>query len=105
MILELYNQLKEIADSEYADIIKETRIIFSYTGRARKLRLELADNTFVDIWYSQEGEYSFHWEQRDLRAILYRHDNAPHKRWSYVKTFPKHCHDVSKGQCYRKYAL
>jgi hypothetical protein len=93
MILECYNKLREIANSEYDDIIKESDIIFSYTGRARKLRLMLVDDTFIDIWYSTEGEYSFHWEQRNLRDTLYRHDNAPHKRWEYIKTFPKHCHD------------
>ncbi|MEW6381178.1 MAG: DUF6516 family protein [bacterium] len=96
MILECYNKLRAIANSEYDDIIKESYIIFSYTGRARKLRLQLVDNTFIDIWYSLEGEYSFHWEQRYLRDTLYRHDNAPHKRWEYVKTFPKHCHDGSQ---------
>ena len=24
---------------------------------------------------------------------IYRHDNAPHKRWKVVATFPKHYHD------------
>ncbi|MFV9676437.1 MAG: toxin-antitoxin system TumE family protein [Methanosarcinales archaeon] len=28
---------------------------------------------------------------------IYRHDNIPHKRWWYVKTFPKHFHDGSEG--------
>ena len=32
-------------------------------------------------------------EYSDLRNTIYRHDNAPHKRWSSIKTFPKHCHD------------
>ena len=97
MISERYRQLKEIADSEYDDIIEESEIISTYTGRARKLRLKLVDNTFVDIWYSEEGDYSFHWEQRDTRNTIYRHDNAPHKRWSSIKTFPKHCHDGSQN--------
>ena len=96
MILECYRKLKEVAEKEYSDIIRESNIIYSYTGRARKLRFELLDNTFIDIWHSLEGEYSFHWEQRNLRNTLYRHDNAPHKKWEYVKTFPKHCHDGSQ---------
>lgn len=96
MILELYRNLKEIANNEYDDIIKESEIIFSYTGRARKLRLKIVDNTFIDVWYSREGEYSFHWEQRNLRDTVYRHDNAPHKRWCYIKTFPQHCHNGSQ---------
>jgi len=96
VILELYRKLKEIADNEYGDIIKEDEIIFSYAGRARKLRLRLIDNTFIDIWYSIEGEYSFHWEQRNVRDVIYRHDNAPHNKWNYIYTFPKHCHDGSQ---------
>lgn len=97
MILERYRQLKEIVDCEYNDITEESEIIFSYAGRARKLRLKLIDNTFIDIWHSQEGEYSFHWEQRHIRNTIYRHDNAPHKKWSSIRTFPKHCHDGIQG--------
>ncbi|HLG29660.1 MAG TPA: DUF6516 family protein [Candidatus Brocadiales bacterium] len=96
MILDLYRQLKEIANKEYFDIVEDSEIIFSHTGRARKFRIKLVDNTFIDIWYSLEGDYSFHWEQRSVRNIIYRHDNAPHLKWSYIKTFPKHCHDGSQ---------
>ena len=93
MIYTLYNQLKSIAEIEFDDIITDTVIICSYSGFAKKLRIELIDGTFIDIWYSAEGEYSFHWEQREIRNSIYRHDNAPHQKWSYVNTFPKHCHD------------
>ncbi len=96
MISELYRQLKEIADKEFNEIIEDSGIITSYTGRARKLRLKLIDETFIDIWYSQDGAYSFHWEQIHVRNIIYRHDNAPHQKWSYVKTFPKHCHEETQ---------
>lgn len=92
MILELYRQLKDIVDNEYSEIVEDTEIIFTYSGRARKLRIKLIDDTFIDIWYSLEGEYSFHWEQAS-RGMVYRHDNAPHKKWAFVKTFPKHCHN------------
>ena len=27
----------------------------------------------------------------------YRHDNAPHKRWRHIKTFPKHFHNGSEA--------
>jgi len=93
MIFELYRQLKDIADREFYEIVEDSEIILSYTGRARKLRLRLIDNTFIDIWASLDGEYAFHWEQTETRNEIYRHDNAPHQKWSYVKTFPKHCHD------------
>ena len=69
MILDLYRQLKEIADKEYFDIVEDSEIIFSHTGRARKFRIKLVDNTFIDIWYSLEGDYSFHWEQRSVSGI------------------------------------
>lgn len=92
MIFKLYSQLKETAISEYGDIVEHAEIIFNHYGRVKKLRLKLIDTTLIDIWYSVEGSYSFHWEQSNIRNTIYRHDNAPHKRWSYIKTFPKHCH-------------
>ena len=103
MIFDLYKKLERIASSEFSDMIRDSEIIFSYSGRARKLRLQLIDNTFIDICYSSEGAYSFHWEQRTARDIIYRHDNAPHKRWKYVKTFPKHCHDGSQENVTESY--
>ncbi|MGH8055623.1 MAG: toxin-antitoxin system TumE family protein, partial [Candidatus Entotheonellia bacterium] len=33
--------------------------------------------------------YSFHWERRAIDGRIYRHDNAPHKRWQSVATFPR----------------
>jgi hypothetical protein len=93
VILTLYRQLNSIAEKEFDDIVIESEIIFSHSGRARKLRLNLIDGTFIDIWYSEKGEYSFHWEQRGVRDVIYRHDNAPHLKWVSVKTYPKHCHD------------
>lgn len=93
MILDLYRQLKEISNNEYGDIVEESEIVFSFSGRARKLRLNIIDNTFIDIWYSSGREYSFHWEQTHVRNSVYRHDNAPHKRWFHIKTYPKHCHE------------
>lgn len=93
MIFKLYKQLEDVANNEYGDIIENVEIIHSHAGRARKLRLELIDSTYIDIFYSAENNYSFHWEQKNVRNSIYRHDNAPHKKWSNIKTFPKHCHD------------
>jgi hypothetical protein len=97
VILELYKLLKEIAEKEYREIVEDIEIIFSYSGRARKLRIKLIDATFIDIWHSLEGQYSFHWEQSS-RGMIYRHDNAPHNKWNFVKTFPKHCHDGAQDR-------
>lgn len=93
MIYKLYKKLKSIVENEFYDIVQNSEIIFSYSGRARKLRVNLIDGTFIDIWYSIEGEYSLHWEQRGVRDRIYRHDNAPHLKWADIKTFPKHCHN------------
>lgn len=96
MISETYRRLEETALNNYGEIIDSTQIIASHTGRARKLRINIIDGTFIDVWHSPDGEYSFHWEQNEIRSMIYRHDNAPHNKWSYVKTFPKHCHDGSQ---------
>jgi hypothetical protein len=93
MISELYKQLEKLSFDKFSDIIQASQIIYSYTGRARKLRLELIDDTFIDTYYSFSGNYSFHWEQRPVRDAIYRHDNAPHERWRNIGTFPRHCHD------------
>lgn len=55
MISERYRQLKEIADKEFGEVVEDSEIITSYTGRSRKLRLRLIDNTYVNIWYSIDG--------------------------------------------------
>ncbi|NIM18508.1 MAG: hypothetical protein GTO45_41545 [Candidatus Aminicenantes bacterium] len=103
MIYEIYRQLKSIAENEFGDIVTTTEIISSFSGRARKLRINIIDGTFVDIWYSVEEEYSFHWEQRGVRDAVYRHDNAPHRKWSAIKTFPKHCHNGTEQNVSESY--
>ncbi|MBU0510437.1 MAG: hypothetical protein KKD28_13945 [Chloroflexi bacterium] len=52
----------------------------------------------LDIFVSVSGRYSYHWERRLIPANdLYRHDNAPHKKWRSVATFPKHFHNGSES--------
>jgi hypothetical protein len=67
VILKLYKQFENVANNEYGDIIENA-----------------------------ENNYSLHWEQKNVRNTIYRHDNAPHKKWSNIKTFPKHCRDEIK---------
>jgi len=93
MISEHYKRIKRNVERRFSDILKSAELIQGTAGRIRKLRLYLIDNTFVDIWYSPDGSYSYHWEQRGIRNAIYRHDNAPHEKWRNVSTFPKHCHD------------
>ena len=93
MISEYYKRIKRNVELKFSDILKSAELMQGTAGRISKLRLHLIDNTFVDIWYSSDNSYSYHWEQRNIRNAIYRHDNAPHKKWRNVSTFPKHCHD------------
>ena len=93
MISKYYKRIQKNVELKFSDILQSTELIRGTAGRIRKLRLYLIDNTFVDIWYSPDGSYSYHWEQRAIRNAIYRHDNAPHQKWQKISTFPKHCHD------------
>ena len=86
-------QLREIAEVEFADIVKE-----AISPDINELRVILHDGSFVDVWFSLKllGRYSYHWERRAIDGTLYRHDNAPHKSWQAIKTFPSHFHDGSE---------
>lgn len=96
MISNLYKPLIEIAEKEFSDIVENSEIIIGSGWRVRKVRFNICDNTFVDVWYSRSGTYSFHWEHTNVRDYIYRQDNAPHNKWRHVNTFPKHCHDGSE---------
>lgn len=92
MIFEIYKRLCEIALKEFGDIVVKGEITRLPSGVPLKLRLYLLNDSFIDVWVSKE-KYSYHWQKGDL---VFRHDNAPHERWKYVKTFPKHFHDGSE---------
>jgi hypothetical protein len=85
--------LRTIAEVEYVDIVADVLIPDLNT-----VRILLHDGTFVDVWYSLKlvGRYSYHWERRALDGTIYRHDNAPHKQWQDVDTWPSHFHDGSE---------
>ena len=65
--------------------------------------MKIIDKTFIDIWCSLDGEYSFHWEQREVRDTIYRHDNAPHKKYEHIKTYPKRCHNGKQNNVIESY--
>jgi hypothetical protein len=87
-------RLCEIAQVEFADIVVEGSV-----PDLNELRLILVDGSFIDIWFSLKlvERYSYHWEHRAIDGTIYRHDNAPHKRWQSVSTFPHHFHDGSEN--------
>ena len=86
-------RLRQIAEVEFVDIVVQAVI-----PDVNELRIILTDGSFVDVWFSLklQGRYSFHWERRAIDGKIYRHDNAPHKRWESVATFPRHFHDGSE---------
>ncbi|ODS34351.1 MAG: hypothetical protein SCARUB_00482 [Candidatus Scalindua rubra] len=84
------NKLKEVAEVEFGYIVKDVIII-----DINELRVILRDGSFLDIWFSLKlkKRFSYHWERRHIDGTIYRHDNAPHKKWEYIKTFPNHFHN------------
>lgn len=93
-------RLREIAEAEFGDIVVDT-----YSPGLNELRIILVDGSLIDVWFSLklEGRYSYHWEREAIDGTIYRHDNAPHKRWQRVKTFPKHFHDGSEEEVRESY--
>jgi hypothetical protein len=87
--------LREIAMVEYADIVGGVLL-----PGPNEVRIFLKDRSFVDVWFSLKlvGRYSYYWERQALDGRVYRHDNAPHQRWQFVRTFPAHFHNGSEDQ-------
>jgi len=93
-------RLRDIAEIEFADIVMEVLL-----PDISELRIVLTDGSFVDIWYSLKlpNRYSYHWERKAIDGTIYRHDNAPHRRWRSVETFPRHFHDGSEPHVSESY--
>ena len=83
------NDIKRIADTEFADIVINTSLI-DY-----KLRIILRNHSFIDINLSQKlpDKFGFHWECMDEKMTIYRYDNFPDKNWQAVSTYPYHFHN------------
>jgi hypothetical protein len=90
-MLDVYQALIRLALAEFGEIITRTVFIGGTPASPNKLRLLIKDGSFLDIWLSGEGDYSYHWEQRPQSGRLYRWDNAPHH--PQIRTFPLHMHD------------
>jgi hypothetical protein len=86
------DDLKRIAEIEFADIVKSTHKV-DY-----KLRIILSNNSFIDVHLSQRlpDKFGFHWECMDTAGSIYRYDNFPDKTWQPVATFPYHFHNGSQ---------
>ncbi len=90
---EVFQRIFDVVITEFSDIAVDAQLRYTPSGAIERLRIFLVDETYLDIWLSLSGKYSYHWEQRHVRGCIHRHDNAPHKKWSKAKTFPKHFHD------------
>jgi len=90
----LLSAMREIALDGYPDIVTDATVNRKPSGTIEKLRLLLIDGTFLDVWLSLSGRYSYHWERRVVNGTIYRYDNAPHKRGK-KRVFP-HLHDGSE---------
>ncbi len=94
----LYSKLLRIATDEFNEIVESDEIFYSsITNEALKLRLYLYDESYIDIYYSVRGKYSYHWNRLLSHNEIYRHDNAPHIKWKQITTFPKHFHNGSEN--------
>jgi hypothetical protein len=94
---ELFNRIFDLVLTDFSDIVADAQLRFTSSGAVERLRIFLKDESFVDVWLSTSGKYSFHWEHRHVRGLIHRHDNAPHSKWRDIKTFPKHFHDGSEN--------
>jgi hypothetical protein len=98
-ISETYEFLRETVLSEYADLVVRGDLLRLPSGEVLKLRLYLADESFVEVNVSATGRYSYHWERRLTgRSDIYRFDNAPHSRWQAVATYPNHFHNGAEDE-------
>jgi len=102
-ILSIYEALLARARDLFGDIVSEGWILWLVSGEPAKLRLEVVEGSIVDIHLSRTGKYSYHWERRFIDGSIYRHDNAPHKSWQHVQTFPKHFHNGSQEAVQESY--
>ncbi|MFQ5398712.1 MAG: DUF6516 family protein [Anaerolineae bacterium] len=89
-MLAVYQTLISLAQREFNDVVTQTKFIGGTLASPNKLRLLITDGSFLDIWLSADGDYSYHWERRGQTGEIYRWDNAPHH--AQVSTFPDHFH-------------
>lgn len=90
-MLRTYQKLAHISQEEFSDIVVQAQFIRSGSVGSTKLRISLKEQSYIDVWLSVSGKYSYHWERRAKAGQMFRYDNAPD--FPTVPTFPKHFHD------------
>ena len=85
-------KLIQIAEVEFPDIVEEV------ISGLNRMRIILKEGSVIDIWYSLTNidRYAYHWDRTNIDGTIYRHNNAPHKNWMKISTFPKHFHNSSE---------
>jgi len=79
---ERLQKLALVASKEFKDILRQEPLILR-----DRIRLLLIDESFMDIHYPVNYDYSFHWQRE---KELYRINTAPdHPE---IETFPRHLH-------------
>jgi hypothetical protein len=94
-VLKTYQALAHLALSEARDIVVGARLLGGSQADPNKLRLAFVDGSYLDVWLTADGDYSYHWEWRRQTGRMYRWDNAPHH--PQVITFPAHFHDGNEA--------
>ena len=79
---ERYQKLARITSSEFKDILKQEPLVLR-----DRIRLLFIDESFMDIHYPVDHDYSFHWQRK---RELYRINTAPNH--PEIETFPRHIH-------------
>ena len=95
-ILSLYKNLLDIATTDFTTVVVSGDVFYSQSSEPWKLRLNICDGSFIDVYYSPKGKYSYHWDRSLSTGKIYRHDNAPHHKWGKLSTFPRHFHNGSE---------
>ncbi len=93
-MLDLYQRIAKIAQKSFDDLATHIDFLGGTAANPDKVRILIIDGSFLDIWLSEEGDYSFHWERRRQTGEIFRWDNAPHH--PQIKTFPDHFHKYNE---------
>ncbi|MDD5615744.1 MAG: hypothetical protein PHH85_06030 [Candidatus Methanoperedens sp.] len=59
----------ESVAKRFKEVVLETRIIKLPSGEPAKLRIEIVDGSFADIWLSASGKYSYHYANAFIFCI------------------------------------
>ncbi len=59
-MLKVYHKIIRTAETAHGDIVESAKIINKRSAGSSKLRVLLKYGSYLDIWFSLSGKYSFH---------------------------------------------